>query len=244
MQITLLPPLLPSDGVVSVPSARQAFTPGARLLATVTGTGLEGGTLLLLGGREVPTSGTVPYPPGTTLRLEVVEGGPQPLLRLVSTEAAPIEDVDEGDSPVPLQAGPPVSSVTYGLAAAVLAARDGPDMRGAAAGVARWVPALVARGVLTTAQGEALSKALAPVPVHGGHASVLDGPGAAESLARAIAERVSDGGLLLERRLAEFVRQASPAARAAAANDLRSRLAVAAHLLRRRRPTSTARDRP
>jgi 5-hydroxyisourate hydrolase len=36
MQITLLPPLLPSDGVVSVPTAHQAFTPGARLLATVT----------------------------------------------------------------------------------------------------------------------------------------------------------------------------------------------------------------
>ena len=76
----------------------------------MTSTGLEGGTLLLLGGREVPTSGTLPYPPGTTLRLEVVEGGPQPLLRLVSTEAGPIADVDDAGAPVPLPAGPPVSA--------------------------------------------------------------------------------------------------------------------------------------
>lgn len=235
MQITLLPPLVPSDGVVSVPAAHQAFTPGTRVLATVTSSGLEGGTLLLVGGREVPTSGTLPYRPGTTLRLEVVEG-PQPLLRLVSAEAGLVENADDAEGPVPLPAWPPVSSVTYGLAAAVLAARDGPDVRGAAAAFARWVPALVASGVLPTSQGEALSQALAPVPVHGGDANDSDDRVAAESVARAIAARVSDGGLLLERRLSEFVRHGSHAARTAAANDLRSRLAVAAHLLQQAPP--------
>ena len=99
MQITLLPPLLPSAGVVPVATDRQSFTPGARLLATVTSTGLGAGTLLLLGGREVPirlrhgfggqAGQALPYPPGTTLRLEVLEGGPQPLLRLIAVEAGP-----------------------------------------------------------------------------------------------------------------------------------------------------------
>ena len=234
MQITLLPPLLPSDGVTSVARTQQAFTPGQRLLATVASTGLEGGTLLLLGGREVPAGGTLPYPAGTTLQLEVVEGGPQPLLRLVSAEA-PAVKADAAELAAPAPAGPPVSAVTYGLAAAVLAARAGADVRGAAAAVARWVPAMVAAGVLTPAQGEALARALAPVSVKG-YAGDPGGPGGAESVARAIAERVSDGGLMLERRLGELVRHGNATVRAAAAADVRSRLAVAAHLLAQASP--------
>ncbi len=139
MQITLLPPLLPTDGVTSVPTASVVFTPGARIEATVLSGGLEGRTSLSLSGREVSTGGTLPYPPGTTLALEVVRGGDTPVLRLVAAEVA---------------AEPPVSAVTYGLAAAVLAARDGSDVRAAALAVARWMPALVASGLLSAAQGE------------------------------------------------------------------------------------------
>lgn len=227
MQITLLPPLLPSESVVPV-GARQVFTAGQRLLATVTGTGLEGGTSLLFGGQEMRAGGTLPYPPGTTLRLEVVEGGPQPLLRLVSVEAEALTERTDGEVPAP--AGPPVSSATYGLAAAVFAAHGAADVRDAATAFARWLPALVAAGVLTATQGEALARALGPVPVPAGRADDPRG-GASEAVGGAIAERVSEGGLLLERRLADVVRQGSAAARAAAASDLRSRLAVAAHLI-------------
>jgi hypothetical protein len=232
MQITLLPPLLPSDGVVPVRATHQAFTPGTRVLATVLGTALDGGTLLSLGGREVPTGGTLPYPPGTRLRLEVVEGGPQPLLRMLSSDVVPIDDANEAAAPVaPENAAAPVSSVTYALAAAVLAAREGRDVRGAAITFARWVPVLVSKGVLGASLGEALLEALAAVRVEVGPPSALDGTGDPRSVARAIADRVNDGGLLLERRLGEIARLARPEAAAAAATDLRSRLALAGHLL-------------
>ncbi len=237
MQITLLPPLLPTDGVTSVPTASAVFTPGARIEATVLSTGREGGTLLSLAGREMPTGGTLPYPPGTTLRLEVVQGGEQPLLRLVSVEAdvaavSPARD----PLPPPAAAGPPVSAVTYGLAAAVLAARDGSDVRAAALAVAQWIPVLVASGLLSDAQGESMQKALAPVPVFVEQVGTPEGTRAAATAARAIADRVADGGLLLERRLAEVVRQARPETMAAAASDLRSRLAAVAHLLQQDTP--------
>jgi hypothetical protein len=228
MQITLLPPLLPSDGVVSVPASGHAFTPGARVLATVLEAGLGGETLLAFGGRQIPTGTSLPYPPGTTLRLEVVEGGPRPLLRLVSTGAEPPADAADGAAVVP---GPPVSSATYGLAAAVLAARDGPDVRSAAAAVLQWIPLLVSSGVISAEHGKALLKALAPVPVHAHPNASPDAAPATEMAARAIAERVADGGLLLERRLADVVRQGHVQARAVAANDLRARLALAAHVL-------------
>ena len=42
MQITLLPPLLPTDGVTSVPGARNGLVTGARIVATVAAT-TEGG---------------------------------------------------------------------------------------------------------------------------------------------------------------------------------------------------------
>lgn len=235
MQITLLPPLLPSDGVVPVPAPHQAFTPGSRILATVLGTGLEGGTLLSFGGREMPTGGTLPYSPGTTLELEVVEGGRHPLLRLVSSKPAARAGPD-GIAPAPLPAGPSLSALTYGMAAAVLAAQHDSDVRGAAGALARWIPALVSGGVLTAAQAGALLDGLSPVSLPKAPSTTPEGARALEAAAHAIAQRVSEGGLLLERRLADVLRQAGPEARTLAANDLRSRLAVAAHLLEQAAP--------
>lgn len=229
MQITLLPQLLPSEGVTSVQSGHQAFTPGTRILATVLGTGLEGGTMLSFAGRHVPTGGALPYPPGTTLRLEVVEGGPQPLLRLVAAEAAAVAPPAPPTPPVP--SGPPVSTVTYGLAAAVMAAQTAPDVRQASLALAQWLPALVAGGLLTPRQAETLLKALGPVQVGAASSTPADGVPAGAVVARALAERVADGGLLLERRLADVLRQARPDATAVATRDVRAQLAVVAHLL-------------
>lgn len=234
MQITLLPPLLSSDGVVSVPSAHQAFSPGSRVLATVIGVSLEGGTLLSLGGREVLADGALPYPPGTTLTLEVVQGGRLPSLRLVS--GAPAVTGPDGELESAQPAAPPVSAVTYGMAAAVLAARGETDVRGAAAAFARWMPALVSSGVLTSSQAEALLGGLAPVRVPVAPSTTPEGAREMVKAAQAIAERVSDGGLLLERRLADVVRGSAPAARLRAAGDLRSRLAVASGLLEQAGP--------
>jgi len=146
---------------------------------------------------------------------------------------APVRD----PLPPPAAPGPPVSAVTYGLAAAVLAARQGSDVRAAALAVAHWIPALVSSGLLSAAQGESMQNALTPVPVLIEPAGTPEGTRAAATSARAIADRVADGGLLLERRLAEVVRQARPEAIAAAANDLRSRLAAVVHLLHQDAPT-------
>ena len=52
-------------------------------------------------------------------------------------------------------------------------------------------------------------------------------------MGHAIADRVADGGVLLERRLADAARHAGTDARAAAGNDLRARLAGLSHLLQR-----------
>lgn len=227
MQITLLPPLLPTEGVTSVQATHVPFTPGTRVLATVLATGLEGGgTLLSMGGREVQTGGPLPYPKGSTLRLEVVQGGAEPQLRLVSVEPPGVL----APQPAP-PSGAAVSAVSYGLAAAVLAAREGNEVRPAALAMMRWLPPLVAAGLLVPAHAEALSKALAPVPLPAGAAGTAGNAGPAEALARALAARVADGGLLLERRLGDLVRDARPDARDAAAGDLRSRLAVVAQAL-------------
>ena len=83
MQITLLPPLLPTDGVTSVPGARTGLVTGARIVATVAATTEGGGTHLTFGERQVPVREGLPYAPGTKLRLEVVQAGPQPLLRVI-----------------------------------------------------------------------------------------------------------------------------------------------------------------
>lgn len=229
MQITLLPPLLPSEGVTTVARAVPAFAVGARIQATVLGDTPGGGTLLSLGGHDVPTGGTLPYPPGTSLSLEVVEGGAQPLLRLVSAQTAPVAGATAPT--VAAAPGPPISAVTYGLAAAVLAARSEPDVRGAAVALARWLPTLVSSGVVTASQGDALMKALAPVPVPSPPASTPEAARATASVAAAIAERVAEGGLMLERRLADVVLHPGPQARAAATADVRSRLSALAHVL-------------
>jgi hypothetical protein len=228
MQITLLPPLLPTEGVTSVQATNMAFTPGARLLATVLATGLEGGTLLAMAGREVLAGGPLPYPPGSGLHLEVLRGGAEPEFKLISVEA-PGEVVQPHQAPSPV---PSISAVRYALAAAVLAARNGADVRTAAQAVTTWMPALVAAGLVTPTQAETMLAALAPVPLHAGSSSTPDDARGAQALARALADRVAEGGLLLERRLGDVLRHARPDAREAAAGDLRSWLALVAHVLR------------
>lgn len=228
MQITLLPPLLPSEGVTPV-QVPGAFAPGMRIMATVLGTNPDGATLLSMAGAQVATGAPMPYPQGTRLRLEVVQGGDQPLLRLVGPEPAAPADGPAPQTPVPQ--GPPVSQVTYGLAAAVLAARDAPDVRAAAVGLARWLPALVSAGLISEPQAQALVRSLAPVPVPMPPAGSPEAAAASEAVARALAARVADGGVLLERRLADVVRHARPGAEALASHDVRSRLALLSHLL-------------
>ncbi len=226
MQITLLPPLLPNEVAVPVRTGSDTFVPGLKVAATVLATRADTGTLLSLLGREVLTRSHVPHPPGTTLRLEVVTGGAQPLLRLLGAEtpiargASPPSDLPGG--------GPAVSSTTYGLAAAVFAARGGTDVAAAAALMTPWIPRLVAHGLISGQQGDALLRMLAAVPVRLTTAGTPEAAQATEALARALASQVSEGGLLLERRLADVARQGSRDAERAAARDLRARLAVLA----------------
>ncbi|BCS33732.1 hypothetical protein TBR22_A29590 [Luteitalea sp. TBR-22] len=229
MQITLLPPLLPSEVVTPV-QVPGAFAPGVRIMATVLGTNADGATLLSLLGSQVATGAPMHYPQGTRLRLEVVQGGDQPLLRLIGAEAA-APDGPSSAPPVDVPAGAPVSQATYGFAAAVLAARDAPDVRAAALGVARWLPALVSSGVISDAQAHALVRSLAPVPIPTPPAGTPEAAQAAEAVARALAERVADGGVLLERRLADVVRHARSNAETLASHDVRSRLALVSALL-------------
>jgi hypothetical protein len=241
MQITLLPPILSTQSPVAVPAVGLPLAPGMKVLATVLGTTADGGALLSLFGRHVPSNGPLPHPVGTTLHLEVVEGGERPLLRLVGT-AAGTQGATTGTAatsaapgiglpaavPAPTAA---LSPVTYGLAAAVLAARAGTDVRAAAVSLATWVPLLVTAGVLSRSQGDALMRALTPVPVPLPSPDAPDARAATEAVARAIKERVDDGGVLMERRLADVLRHPGTAAERAAANDLRARLAVLAHVL-------------
>jgi hypothetical protein len=228
MQITLLPPLLPSEAITPV-QVPGTFTPGVRIMATVLGTTADGATLLSLMGARVATGAPMGYPEGTRLRLEVVQGGDRPLLQLVGAEPADAAAPPPAAPPAP--AGPPVSQVTYGLAAAVLAARDAPDVRAAALGVSRWLPALVSSGLISEAQAHALVRSLAPVPVPMPPAGTPEAALAADAVARAIAARVADGGALLERRLADVVRHARPDAETLASHDVRSRLALVSALL-------------
>ena len=228
MQITLLPPLLPADAVTAVGTARLTFTPGERILATVITTGLEGGSLLL-GGREVLAGGDLRYPPGTQLQLEVVEGGRQPRLKLIAVQTEPVLP-QPTSAPAP-SSTPPVSPVGYGLAAAVLAAGTSQDLAGAAAALQAWLPALVGKGLLTPDQADALRRALAPIDVPATSASAPERAHQTEALARALAERVANGGAQLERRLADVIRESEGTSREMATRDLRSRLAVLAHLL-------------
>lgn len=227
MQITLLPPLLPTEGVAPVPGESLLFKPGLQVMAVVLASKGQGGTLLSLLGQHVMSRTPLPYPSGSRLRLEVLAGGDEPLLRLLQAEVPPAgAGPSAGEVGLPAEPAPPVSPVNYALAAAVLAAGGAPELRAAAARVLRWVPLAVARGAITPAQAEALVRALEPVPVPRPSPSA---PGVGETLARALAERVGEGGLLLERRLADLVRGTRPGS--APADDLRARLAVLADAL-------------
>lgn len=222
MQITLLPPLLPTEAVTPVRTSHLALTPGVRLIATVVAAGLDGGgAVLSMAGREVATGAPLPYEVGTRLRLEVTRGGAQPEVRVVSVD----EPSDADVAPPPPAAGPPVSAAGYGFAAAVLAARDGAALQPAMRAMVRWVPALVASGVLTVSQGEALRAALTAMPWPVDRDGTPGARASTEALARAIADRVADGGLLLERRLGDVVRDTRPDVRDVATGDVRTRLA-------------------
>ena len=225
MQITLLPPLLPTDGVTSVPGARNGLVTGARIVATVAATTEGGGTHLTFGGRQVPVREGLPYAPGTKLRLEVVQAGPQPLLRVIGEV-----DVEETSPSAhePDTGRVSVSPRFYGLAAAVMAATDGEEVGHAAAAVARLIPALVSRAVLTPEQGRDLAAALSPLPIT---FRALDGPEGRRALAEALADRVAHGGGLLERAIADLLRRARPLTERALADDLRIRLAFLARAL-------------
>lgn len=240
MQITLLPPILSTQSPVAVPTASLTLAPGMKVSATVLGTTTDGGALLSLFGRQVPAS-ALPHPVGTTLHLEVVEGGDRPLLRLVGSTAGTAgattagavttASTDHALPPTDLARPAALSPVTYGLAAAVLAARGGGDVRAAAVSLARWVPMLISTGVLGRAQGEALMRALAPVTVPLPSPETPEARAASEAVGRAIKERLDDGGVLMERRLADLLRHPGAAAERAAANDVRARLALLAHVL-------------
>lgn len=236
MQITLLPPILSTQAPVAVPAVSLALRPGMKVQATVLGTTSDGGSLLSLGGRQVPSAAPLAYPSGTTLHLEVVEGGDRPLLRLVGSDTAgavpptPANVASQASvgSPSDMPHVSPLSPVAYGLAAAVLAARTGDDVRAAAVSLARWVPLLVNAGILSASQGESLLRALAPLPVPLPAPDAPDARAAAERVALAIKERVEDGGVLMERRLADVLRHPGPGR---LRNDVRARLAVLAHAL-------------
>ncbi|MCC6163720.1 MAG: flagellar hook-length control protein FliK [Acidobacteria bacterium] len=195
-------------------SADVTFTVGQRLLATVVATGLNGGTLLSMQGREVMAGGALPHPPGTRVRLEVVAGGAQPVVRLVTADVDATPDAETHDA---------VSPDRYALAAAVLAAREAPDVAKAMAAVATQVPHLVARRVLGAADADALLALL--LPLRGAsHVSGSPAAATAEGLARALAARLAQGGVMLERHVADVLRQATDGTAVAA--DLRFRLAA------------------
>lgn len=145
MQLTLLPPLLPGEAVTRVGAAQLTFTPGERILATIIATGLEG-SRLLMGGQEMTTGGGLPYPAGTLVQLDVVDGGEPPTFRLVG----PVGDLQPKAAWGPTPAAhPAVSTLGYGLAAAIMAARTGPDVATTAAAFRQWLPSVVGSGVLT-----------------------------------------------------------------------------------------------
>jgi hypothetical protein len=224
MQITLLPPLLPTEGVTSVPGGRTGLVAGARIVATVAVGGDGADTLLAFGERQVPVRGELPYPAGTRLRLEVVQAGAQPLLRVLG-------EVEVDDAPAtsePETGHVSVSPRFYGLAAAVMAAAGAAEIGPATAAVARSIAMLVSRGVLTEEQGRDLAAALAPLPIT---SRALDAPDGRQALADALADRVTHGGGLLERAIADLLRRERPLTERALAGDLRIRLAFLARAL-------------
>jgi len=224
MYISLIPSLLPVDRLTSFSAVERTFTPGMRLVAIVLASASAGQSRLALGDRDVLTASPLPYPAGTRLTLDVVRGGAAPELRIVADSAEDDAHAAGTDQPTPST----VASASYGMATAILAAREAPALPAAARALLRWLPALVARGSMTDGQAQVLSRALSPIQI---------GPGSdggwpdAEALALALAQRVGEGGLLLERQLADLVRHHVPRGKHIAAANVRTRLAALADAL-------------
>src|SRR5690606_24870300 len=140
---------------------------------------VEGRSMIAFAGRELASRAPLPFPPGSTVVLEVMDvDGDVPKMRVVPDEAA--------------MARGPVAATTYGYAAAVLAARaGGGDPAAAARAVVRWLPALVARGILTPQQAAQLTGDLGRIATT-----------TAQALADALAARAAADPAGLEARIA------------------------------------------
>lgn len=219
MHIQLLPATLPPERTLTPAIPRVDMTPGQRVTALVLSPDVEGRSMLAFAGREMPTRTPLPFPPGTRLLLEVVD---------TSREAPAVRIVE----PRPMPA-PPVSAVTYGYAAAVLAAEAAGGLAAARGVVAQWLPLLVSRALLTPAQAASLEQDLGPVVPRrhpgGGErrGERREDPPQPQALADALATRLARDPALLEARLAAVLRHggADGAADQLMAQDLRGRLA-------------------
>ena len=216
MHIQLLPSVRPPERPFSSGVPRVELLPGQRVMATVLSADADGRPRLAFAGREAASRTPLPFAPGTRLLLEVIES---------STDEPHLRVVEPGRGPLP-----PVSSASYGYAAAVLAARTAIDLSPTVAALLQWLPLLVARGVLTQAQAAALWRDLAPVgarpqsPEGGGAGGQADLEAEGHALADALATRLAREPALLEARLANVQRQDGDAS-ALLAGDVRARLA-------------------
>lgn len=222
MHIQLLPSVRPPERPFSSGVPRVELVPGQRVMATVLSADLDGRPRLAFAGHEAASRTPLPFAPGTRLLLEVIESfTDEPHLRVIQPGREPL---------------PPVSSASYGYAAAVLAARTATDPSPTIAALLQWLPLLVARGVLTQAQAVAFWRDLAPVgarpqsPDDGGGEDQADGQAEAHALADALATRLAREPALLEARLASVQRQDGDPS-ALLAGDVRARLARLARAL-------------
>lgn len=209
MFILLLPPVQPPEPTIGPSAPRVELTPGLRVTAVVLQPDLEGRSMLHFAGRDVASHQPLPFAPGTRLRLEVLEGGESPTVRVLWP-----------DGPA---ASHTVSARTYGLAAAVLAAQHLPDWHTARTILTRWLPLLVTRGVLTQPAASGLAARLTPVvtsEVPGQR--IPDGA----TLAAALAVHLPGSGLLLERQMAQALRHDRPPLPTSDRGDLRQQLAA------------------
>jgi hypothetical protein len=217
--ILLLPPVLPPERPLSPSGPRIELTPGLRVTATVLLPDLDGRSMLHFAGRDVASHIPLPFPAGTKLPLEVLEGGESPTVRVLGPAGT-----------APPQT--PVSARTYGLAAAVLAARVGGDLDAATAALMPWLPVLVSSGVLSAPAAGSLHAALAPsVAAPAGGPAAGQGLPEAPALAGALADQLTHRGLWLERQLAEALRQGQTDLPASPGPDLRRQLATLARTL-------------
>lgn len=228
MHIQLLPPTLPPQRPLSPETPRVALTPGQRVTATVLSPDLEGRSMIAFAGRELASRSPLPFPPGSRVVLEVMTvDGDVPQMRVVPDEGA--------------MARGPVAVATYGYAAAVLAAAMGGNPSVAAQAVMRWLPMLVARGLLTPEQARQLTGDLGrlPIPARPGGGDVSQGALTPQAVADALAARAAADPAGFEARLAAALRRFGAEQGAAQVDELiaqssRGRLAalaarVAAH---------------